>query len=85
MSKKSEIPLEGFGKFIIGFLPAVRKILAPCAQHSQLAIAKINCLSKLHVVVMFWVNIPFLPMYGTWSLEDIVAGMCTLFIALIQS
>lgn len=37
MSKKSEIPLEGFGKFIIGFLPAVRKILAPCAQHSQLA------------------------------------------------
>lgn len=53
MSKKSEIPLEGFGKFIIGFLPAVRKILAPCAQHSQLAIAKINCLSKLHVVVMF--------------------------------
>ena len=77
MHKFETLPLGGLGRFKALFRKTDKNILVSCAVPSQPAHAKMNCMSKLHAAITFWVGVPFLPIYGTWSPGDIVAWTCT--------
>jgi hypothetical protein len=55
-----------------------------CALPSHPAQININCMSKLHAAIIFWVSTPFLLINDIWFSCDTQTCTCVLPIALIQ-
>jgi hypothetical protein len=78
------IPSGGFRNLIFGLSIASRNILVSCALPSHSAQTNVNCMSKLHVAIIFWVGTHFLPINGIWFSCDTQTHTCVPLIALIQ-
>jgi len=78
------IPSGGFRNLIFGLSIASRNILVSCALPFHLAQTNVNCMSKIHATIIFWVGTPFLPIKGIWFSCDTQARTCVPSIAPIQ-
>jgi len=78
------IPSSGFRNLIFGLSIVSWNILVSCALSSHPAQTNINCMSKLHAAIIFWVGTLFVPINGIWFACDTQARTCVLSIAPIQ-
>jgi len=78
------IPSGCFRNLIFGLSIASRNILVSCALSSHSTQTNVNCISKLHAAIIFWVGTPFLPINGIWFSYDTQAHTCVPSIAPIQ-
>ena len=78
------LPSGGLGNFTRGLSIASRKIRVSCALPSQPAQTNVNCMSKLHAAITFWVGTPFLSINGIWFSEETHARTCVPSIAPTQ-
>jgi hypothetical protein len=78
------ISFGGFRNFIFELSITSRNILALCALLFHATQTNINCMSKLHATIIFWVGTSFLPINGIWFSCDTQARTCISSIAPIQ-
>jgi hypothetical protein len=78
------LPSGGLGNFIRGLSIASRKIHVSCALPSKPAQTNVNCMSKLHATITFWVGTPFRPINGIWFSKETHACTCVPSIAPTQ-
>jgi len=73
-----------FENLILGLPIALREIHVSFALPSYLAQTNMNCISKLHATIIFWVGTLFIPIHGIWFSIDTQAYTYVPLITSIQ-